>query len=243
MAKIKDACPKSTSGSYERLFGNKQLGDLITKVQSTSITNGTELEHLIALKSQRISDLDAFLDECNANQIVNGSYLCEKQTVAKSHYKLDKHQPDFLVFILEEKQKKCLIIELKDGDSFDTKKSQSELDTLTLFKNHIGPRINFITDFYICSFNQLDKDLIVKGFKNKFNLEQVMTGKELCDLLNINYEDILSERNSQDENLDYFIEELTRIPVVVKKYKNFANTHIDEADFYNSENYLENEAN
>lgn len=70
-----------------------------------------------------------------------------------------------------------------------------------------------------------------------------MTGKELCDLLNINYEDILSERNSQDENLDYFIEELTRIPVVVKKYKNFANTHIDEADFYNSENYLENEAN
>ena len=47
MAKIKDAKAKNSSGSYARVFNNKALGDLITKVHSTSISNGSELENLI----------------------------------------------------------------------------------------------------------------------------------------------------------------------------------------------------
>ena len=42
MAKIKDSKPKGTSRGYHRLFGNDELGDLMSKVQSAVIRSGIE---------------------------------------------------------------------------------------------------------------------------------------------------------------------------------------------------------
>lgn len=68
---------------------------------------------------------------------------------------------------------------------------------------------------YICSFNQLDKKHIKEGFKNKFELENIMTGKELCDLLNIDYYDIIENRKTDmKDNINYFIDELIKIDEV-----------------------------
>jgi len=48
MALIKDSKPKNSSGSYIRLFeNNKKLGDLMSKVQSATISSGYELEKII----------------------------------------------------------------------------------------------------------------------------------------------------------------------------------------------------
>ncbi|CBW54508.1 Pseudogene of Alkylphosphonate ABC transporter, permease component [Mycoplasma mycoides subsp. capri LC str. 95010] len=43
-----------TSGSYERVFGNKELGSLISMVHSTSISNGNELEKIILNKCKKV---------------------------------------------------------------------------------------------------------------------------------------------------------------------------------------------
>lgn len=48
MAKIRNANPKSSSGGYTRVFNDENLGKLIQKIQSTVISNGTELEKYIS---------------------------------------------------------------------------------------------------------------------------------------------------------------------------------------------------
>lgn len=49
-----------------------------------------------------------------------------------------------------------------------------------------------------------------------------MTGRELCELLNINYAEIIAmrEQDAQD-NIYYFLEELIKIPDVKKLLKQF----------------------
>ena len=58
MAKIRNSNPKTSSGGYERLLGNKDMADIFTKAQSTVISNGTELEKIITERANNIEDLD-----------------------------------------------------------------------------------------------------------------------------------------------------------------------------------------
>lgn len=235
MAKIKDAKPKSTSGGYIRLVNNDQLAKIFIKAQSTVITNGTELEKIITNKSKVITDLEKFINDVNSNQITNGTYLCTKKVVKASKYKMYNHEPDFIVFVVK-KEKICKVIELKDGDSFDTKKSTSELETLKEFSNHIAIQIPFIVKFYICCFNQNDKHKIIDGFKKRFSEEQVMTGKELCNLLGIDYNSIISSREKDAlDNFNYIVEELSKITEVKNAVQMEKRKHILEDDFYSDE--------
>ncbi|MBF1051259.1 MAG: restriction endonuclease, partial [Peptostreptococcaceae bacterium] len=210
MAKIKNAKVKTSSGGFTRIFDDEHLGNLISKIQSTSITNGNELEKLIVSRANSIDDLDDFLYNCKKDIVDVGSYLCTKKVIKKSLYSLSSHEPDLIVFEINKNgDKNCYIIELKDGDNFDTKKSLAEYNSLVEYKNHLGSKIQFVTNYYICSFNQSDKENITKGFKGKFNINEVMTGKELCLLLNIEYDEIIKFRkNDALDNFDYFCNEL-----------------------------------
>ena len=50
-------------GGYTRLFGDSQLGGLISSVQSAVISSGNELEKLIIERAPIIRDLDEFLQQ------------------------------------------------------------------------------------------------------------------------------------------------------------------------------------
>ena len=65
MALIKDRKPKQSTGGYERLFNDEQLGALLARVQSTVIANGYELEKILAGKFNSISNLDQFIENYN----------------------------------------------------------------------------------------------------------------------------------------------------------------------------------
>ncbi len=237
MAKIRNANPKSSSGGYKRVFDNEILGKLIQKIQSTVISNGNELEKIIAEQSKLIKNLEEFLSNCYSKDQENGVFLCPKRTIKKSKYKLDKHEPDLIIFEISDNLKNCYIIELKDGDNFDTKKSEGEFENLEKYKNHLGSQIAFITNFFICCFNQNDKEMIVKGFKNRFSLEQVMTGKQLCDLLGLNYTSITEMRKQDaEDNINYFADQLVKIPLINNKIFAIKNSHIEEKDFYDFQN-------
>ena len=235
MAKIKDANPKSSSGGYDRLVKNKQLATIFKKAQSTVISNGTELEKIISEQSKIINNLEEFINNVKSNLITNGTYLCTKRIIKSSKYKMDKHEPDFIIFVVE-KDKTCNVIELKDGDSFDTKKSTSEFESLKAFTNHIAPQIPFIVKFYICCFNQSDKTKIIDGFKKRFTEDQVMTGKEFCNLLGINYDFIINAREKDAfDNFNYIVEELSKITEVKKAVQEEKRKHILENDFYSED--------
>ena len=151
-------------------------------------------------------------------------------------FKLKENEPDLVIFEIKSDQLNCYIIELKDGNVFDTKKSDAEHDHLKTYKAHLGSMIPFITNFFICCFNQLDKNIIVEGFKKRFSIEETMTGKELCDLLGISYEEIIEERKADAiDNVEYFVEELNKITAVRMMIKNIRNRRIDEESFYSDE--------
>ena len=117
------------SGGYARVLGNEELGGLISRVHSTVISNGTELERIINRmlkdKGYLVQDVDKFLD---SNILpMNATYVFPKKAIKKSTT-IDFHtsEPDFVILKISNLKRHCHIIELKDGFMFDTKKSASE---------------------------------------------------------------------------------------------------------------------
>jgi hypothetical protein len=225
MARIKDAKPKNQSGAYERLFDNKELGDLITKVQSTVISNGSELENIILSvinKDFIVNDFDLFLENYKKTDLSAGDIVrVVPKRVMKKSLKLStkkdkvKHEPDFVVLKIDVKEECCYIIELKDGFTFDTKKVAGEKMHLEEFENYIAKQIPYSTRIKFCCFNELDKEKIKIGLKGVFDIDEIMTGEEFCDLIKINYDNIINMRKDDaKENLEYFVSELLKISAI-----------------------------
>ncbi len=208
---------KDGNSGYTRLFNNAALGQLLSRVQATVISNGCELERLILEQTNNIENLDVFIDDVTTNNKPDGVYVCKKRTLKNSRLTIKNHEPDLLVFVVQQKRV-CKIIELKDGDAFDTKKSRGEQEQLEEFAIKFGAKIPFVTDYYICCFNQENKETIKTGFKNVFETEHIMTGRELCSLLGISYDNIIMSRQKDvQDNFNYFVDELLSIPEIKKE--------------------------
>lgn len=221
--KIRDQKGRRDGNSgYTRVFDNSELGDLISKIQATVISNGNELEKIILSKTNTIDDLNIFIEKAEVGEIANGIFVCPKNKIKKSKYSVKNLinnkgiEPDLLIFIVE-KHRICKIIELKDGDTFDTKKAAGEKEHLITFSKEFGSKIPFRTEIYICSFNQNDVNAIKTGLKNTFTEKEILTGKEFCKILNLDYDKIISARlKDAKDNLNYFVEELLKIDKVQK---------------------------
>ena len=217
MALIENATPNKKS-SYTRLFGIESLGLLMTKVHSTMISAGTELETIIYEKTpHKIKDetIDDFLRDPDTYGASGKRYVVNKKQIKKSEILSKSYEPDFLVFDVG--KKKLYILEVKDGMELDTKKSRGEHDTLHQYSTMVASSLPFSTHIFLCSFNEDDKDKIYVGLKGKFAKSEIMTGKELCKLMGINYEDIVKKRTShQAKNVEHFVVELLKI----RKIKN-----------------------
>jgi hypothetical protein len=175
--------PDENSG-YARLFGNQQLGQLLSRVQATVIRTGNELEKLI--ENEKSDELKAILDD-----ILTGHQPFSKTQIvfqAKMPSQVDARGETADIVVFEHLEKTAMIIELKDGDTFDTKKASGELASMEVFAKWLSSRTGYKTTFYFCSFNQTNKEAIIHGAKGRFDISHAMTGQELCNLLNINYD-------------------------------------------------------
>jgi len=215
MVKIAGSSSKLTVDSgYIRLFGNQGLGVLMRRIHAAVIRAGNDLELVLerATPSNIKTDLITILSQKNEKS--SGRQIVFRAKMPASNGKKGGHA-DIVVFNHDERQ--VLVIEVKDGDTFDTKKSSGELKSLETFSDWITTQIEYSPTFFFCSFNVDDKNAIVKGTKGRFAIENVMTGKELCrllstDLLQIDYEALKEERRrDQPENLMYFVSELLAI--------------------------------
>ena len=215
MALISDSKPKERSGAYDRLFGIPELGLLISRIQSSVISSGSELERLIIDKVQHIDDLDRFLEQ---EIMQEGVFIAPKKQVKKCKT-LDSisAEPDFLIFKRRRNRQLCHVIELEDGHVFDTKKASAERQAMHTFIEKNGHRLPYIISSHFCCFNQESKEAILTGFKRRISPEEAMTGKEFCQLLEIDYEEIVSIRQKdQPDNVKYFLSELVQIKEVKK---------------------------
>ena len=220
MALIKDAKGRKKGSGYQRLFDNDMLGELITRVHSTVISSGTELEKTIKSKVELIEDLDEFL---KAQIMQEGVKVANKKQIKDCH-KLEfiGSEPDFLIFKRRKGKQACHLVELKDGDAFDTKKASAEHTSMHSFISKNAQRIPYTVQAHFCCFNQDSKQAIHKGFKEKISFDEAMTGREFCNLLEINYDEIVAERKLHgEENRKYFLTELAKIPFVRKFFKDY----------------------
>lgn len=206
---------------YTRLFGNSELGNLMSRVQSAVISSGTELEKLIWERVSRILDLDLFV----SGSLISTSdevWVADKKHIRESRCIRGQGEPDFLAFELAKRV--CYVIEVKDGDQFDTKKSSSEYAMLHDFADKVRYALPLDFQIRICCFNAQDRSEVYNGLKRKFSLSEILTGRELCALFRIDYDDIVSVREAdQARNMSYFIRCLVAIPevreMVIKEQK------------------------
>lgn len=210
MARIENAKVRERSGGYERLFGNRDLGILISRVQSAVISSGTELERIILARVDRVSDLDEFLGR---ETMPDGVLVAPKAKIKRCRtLQFPDSEPDFLVFKRRENRQACHVVELKDGHVFDTKKAAAERRAIHSFIASNAPRMPYRVSCHFCCFNQDSREAIVSGFKRKITIEEAMTGREFCELLEIDYDRIVIERQrEQPKNVRFFLEELVKI--------------------------------
>jgi hypothetical protein len=214
---IKDSFPGRKDGGYTRLFNNEDIGSLLSAIQASVIRSGNNLQSIIELHSQHLTDID--FDAFTNGKLINGKYLFTNSLI-KTKLKVFincTHEPDFVFVIICDKN--CYIIEIKDGDTFDTKKSAGEVKHMREFAECFSNKFSSYNVFIrYCMFNQDNKKSIVDGLKKNITTDEAMTGKELCDLLGISYSNILEQRKKlAPENIDFFVEKLLDIPLVKDK--------------------------
>jgi len=199
-----------TSSGYERLFGNRQLGMLISRVQSATISTGLELEGFLASRLKKIDGISIHK--------INKEKRVFKEAKIDNAGKKHKLEVDCVI----EKEGKIMLIEIKDGDTFDTKKVAGEVESLIMAKNHVMKTRNIkeeVVSIHYCSFNARDHKQIEKGAKGLLPENSAMTGRELCELLELDFEEIVEERKEhQEENLEYFVNELKKIPEIAEGF-------------------------
>lgn len=221
MAKIRERKPRNISGGYERIFGIPELGMLMSKVQSAVIASGNELEKIIQGKCRTVETFGTLKDFLDIDPMPSGVFLATKPEINRCKYlDINGKNPDFIIF----KNQHCHIVELKDGHVFDTKKVFGERETLQSFVERNQEKLRYPISMYFCAFNQEDRMVVWNGFKRYIAYEEVMTGREFCDLLEIDYDQIVNQRLSDTkDNTEYFIRELLEIPAVSEKIKDIFN--------------------
>ena len=106
---------------------------------------------------------------------------------------------------------------MKDGDVFDTKKADGEIDSLYSFIEDVQGSLFSVPEIRVCSFNQMDKTAIVAGFKQRVDTSQVWTGSEFCELIGVNYQAIVNKRRDDaEENRKWLVDSILNIPELRK---------------------------
>jgi len=80
MALISKSKGRKEGSGYQRLLGNDDLGFLLSRIQATVISSGTELENLIISMSNNVDNVDSFLA---VSPLAHGTYLLSKSAIKK----------------------------------------------------------------------------------------------------------------------------------------------------------------
>ena len=157
----------------------------------------------------------------------NGTYLIPKKIIKQIIKKAigSTSESDFIVIVIVDT--KTYVVKIKDGDTFDTKKSLGEFSSCRefakLFTQHLVKiNLSYIVKIRICSFNQQSKKRIVEWLKNKISIQEAWSGDDFCKILGIFYTTIVKQMEAnQDANLKFFVDELMKIPEIIKHINQF----------------------
>lgn len=199
--------------AYYSIFGDIELGKLITAVHSTSIKNGTELENiiynLISIEKPECNNLKELLELISEGEdFYLGKFSITKEELQQKNLPLNgrkKIQVDGILF----KNSVLYIIEYKDGDALDTGKSQNVMETLTKSRK-------LIEEYGVKCASKLvlwrSSDLKTSSIKTTEHRDYLITGRDMADLLGIDFEDVKEQKSrDQQDNIEYFFQRIDEI--------------------------------
>lgn len=244
-----DSKPKDSSGFNEKLYGD--VGKEASKLQGVINSSGTAVEKSILeyieyntvcykiINSSRYNELMNEFYTChiidNTFDIKDGTYLINKDIFDIKRYN-KRIKPDLLFIKVKNGRITFHVYELKTGDSFDTTKSMGQKEKLTTFVEQL--KLNVVKGIdikygIIPFFSDKPKNkLSKKGFKKYFNEDEIITQKELSELLEIDFTDFLKEtfEELRDINETMFIDGLSNYPDVREKMSKNPNVINDVID-------------
>ena len=84
--------------------------------------------------------------------------------------------------------------------------------------------------------NGTELEKIITGFKSVFTIDEVMTGREFCNILGIDYDAIVKmRRDDTADNFKYVVEKMFEIKEVRSQFSEKHRKHITENDFYDTD--------
>jgi len=209
---------EDNKSGYVRLFGHTHLGKLMSRVHATVIRSGNELERLL----EHATPQHLRVDLPDAIRRANNPESKGLSVVFRPRLKMAPGRPNITgdVVVLNHDRKEVSIIEVKDGDTFDTKKASGERASLQASADQLHRETGYTPSIFFCSFNQDSKEAIVAGAKNRFTLAEVMTGRQLCGILNIPFNSFVAKRrHEQATNVDYFLAQLCSMPDIAQRLR------------------------
>ncbi len=149
--------------SFEEIVEYRILEQLLSQIQAAVIRSGNELEKLIESRTRHpiVSLSSLFVIQATARNEVEVVFNPQLSFPGSSDIRSD-------ILIVDHHLRTCRIVELKDGDTFDTKKASGELASLKRFASEISRLLAYSAQYYFCSFNQASKIAIVRGAKGRF---------------------------------------------------------------------------
>jgi hypothetical protein len=213
---VKLSTSKGTSGeSAARIFGSEEMGLLFSQFQAAVIRSGFELERMIytAIPEGLQTTLDALTG--GQTDLTNQPPLQVVFKPSRPDPENPKKSIEADLLIVDNIQRRFMLVEVKEGHVFDTKKADGELASLKNITSWLAQEFAYKTHYYLCSFNQEERDSIVSGTKKRFTLDHVLTGRDLCEIIGIDYDALRTERRiDQAENRRYFLSKLLAIPTI-----------------------------
>lgn len=203
MARIKDydSSKNKSSGGYSRLFSDPDMALHHTAVHSTVIRNGNELPikmskhyngNLPIFGGKEVNSLDKTKKVISKNP--NGCIIIGGKIKIKNSNGKDKVCEVDLLIIQNQNIK---IIELKDGNNLDTKKSMAEIDTILNCAETLRNE-GYTTVSKLIAFNS-DGDHDIKDDRID---EVFQTGFDFCTENNFDFDEINNERSMDIEEND-----------------------------------------
>jgi hypothetical protein len=205
---------------YYAVFGDENIAELFRKVQSTTIRNGNELQSLILdsikvdkdRKDYKLEDITNMVKEKKSFYIANYK-ISKEELLKRGVVLLGKEKID--VDAIFAKDGILYIIEYKQGDNFDTKKSHGEIESLNKLYNFFKvDDIEVLPKFVLWVSDDIENSSV----KTTENKEFLTTGKEISDILGISFDEIEAKRKSEhSDNISYILSEFEKIKVKYEK--------------------------
>lgn len=216
--------------SYKKLFSDNKVGNMIsnfvTSVHSTSISEGIKLEDYIynefkgvKYKNILFEDVINIVKQKQKETILFKTVKITKQTLNENtsyeHTRSKNIHLDLLIF----HEGDLYNDEIKDGMSLDTKKSDGEIREIKMVKelceNKTSIKCNSSIILWTC------EDISNASIKSDEANDYILTGRNLCETLNINFNTVELKRALANKgNGEFAMEKMRAIIEEDNKNKN-----------------------